>query len=99
MIASQALVSAVPEPEDRGAYMSISSSLQQLAGGVASSAAGLIVSQSAGGPLEHYDRLGYVVSAAIIVTVLFMHKINGMVTAYASPPVPAAPPSESPGAT
>ena len=72
---------------------------QQLAGGVASSAAGLIVSQSAGGPLEHYDRLGYVVSAAIIATVLFMHKINGMVTAYASPPVPAAPPSESPGAT
>jgi len=99
MIASQALVSAVPEPQDRGAYMSISSSLQQLAGGVASSAAGLIVSQSAGGPLEHYDRLGYVVSAAIIATVLFMHKINGMVTAYASPPVPAAPPSESPGAT
>jgi hypothetical protein len=77
--------------------MSISSSLQQLAGGVASSAAGLIVSQNAGGPLEHYDRLGYVVSAAVIATVLFMYKINGMITA--SSPVPdAAPASESPRA-
>jgi predicted MFS family arabinose efflux permease len=98
MIASQALVSAVPEPQDRGGYMSISSSLQQLAGGIASSAAGLLVSQSAGGPLEHYDRLGYAVSAAIIATVLFMHKINRMVTA--SHPAPdAAPASESAGAT
>jgi predicted MFS family arabinose efflux permease len=97
MIASQALVSAVPEPQDRGGYMSISSSLQQLAGGVASSAAGLIVSQNASGRLEHYDRLGYVVSAAIIATVLFMYRINGMVTA-SRPEPPVAPASESPGA-
>jgi predicted MFS family arabinose efflux permease len=80
MVSSQALTSAIPEPQDRGAYMSISSSLQQLAGGVASSAAGLIVTQTDGGPLEHYDRLGYVVSTAIFITVLFMHKINRLVT-------------------
>jgi predicted MFS family arabinose efflux permease len=84
MVASQALSSAIPEPQDRGAYMSISSSLQQLAGGVASSAAGLIVSQTGDGPLEHYDRLGYVVSAAMIATVLFMFKINRLVAAGAA---------------
>jgi predicted MFS family arabinose efflux permease len=83
MVASQALSSAVPEPQDRGAYMSISSSLQQLAGGVASSAAGLIVSQTDGGPLEHYDRLGYVVSVAMIATVVLMYKINRLVGAGA----------------
>jgi predicted MFS family arabinose efflux permease len=92
MVASQALSSAIPEPPDRGAYMSISSSLQQFAGGIASSAAGLIVSQTADGPLEHYDRLGYVVSVAIIVTVFFMNKINRMVTGGGAPaPAPAPP--------
>ncbi len=87
MVSSQALTSAVPEPADRGAYMSISASLQQLAGAVASSAAGLIVTEGSGGRLEHYDRLGYVVSTAIGLTVLFMHKINRLVRggAYASP--------------
>jgi predicted MFS family arabinose efflux permease len=104
MISSQALSSAIPEPQDRGAYMSISSSLQQLAGGVASSAAGVIVSQvSADAPLERYDRLGYVVSAAIVATILLMYKINRMVTGGApvSPVVAqaAAVAPESPDAT
>jgi predicted MFS family arabinose efflux permease len=97
MVASQALSSAVPDPQDRGAYMSISSSLQQLAGGVASSAAGLIVSQTASGALEHYDRLGYVVSVAMIATVFFMNKINRMVTGGASgTPAPAQPAAVAP---
>jgi predicted MFS family arabinose efflux permease len=85
MIASQALSSAVPAPQDRGAYMSISSSLQQLAGGVASAAAGLLVSQQGDGPIEHYDRLGYVVSAAMLATIVLMNKINRMVLGGAAP--------------
>lgn len=101
MISAQALSSAIPAPQDRGAYMSISSSLQQLAGGVASSSAGLIVSQTGNGPLEHYERLGYVVSVAMLATVFLMFKINRMVVAgpsHAAPPAaPAA--AESPDAT
>ena len=34
MISSAALISAIPSPLDRGSYMSISSSLQQLSGGI-----------------------------------------------------------------
>lgn len=79
-VSAQALASAVPAPPDRGAYMSIASSLQQLAGGIASSAAGLIVTQTASGPLEHYDRLGYVVSTAVAVSVILMARINTLVT-------------------
>jgi predicted MFS family arabinose efflux permease len=81
MISAQALTSAIPEPQDRGAFMSISSSLQQLAGGVASSSAGLIVTQNGDGPIEHYDRLGYVVSIAMFVTIVMMSKINRLVGA------------------
>jgi predicted MFS family arabinose efflux permease len=85
MISSQALSSAIPEPQDRGAYMSITSSLQQLAGGIASSSAGLIVTVTGDGPLENYERLGYVVSAAIVATVVLMYRINRMVTSTESP--------------
>ena len=79
IVAAQALSSAVPSPQDRGAYMSISSSLQQIAGGVAASVAGLLVSQTGDGPIEHYDRLGFVVAGATATTVLLMYKINRMV--------------------
>jgi predicted MFS family arabinose efflux permease len=79
MVSAQALSSAIPAPADRGAYMSISSSLQQLAGGLASSCAGLIVTQTGNGPLKHYERLGYVVAVAIVATVVMMYRINAIV--------------------
>jgi predicted MFS family arabinose efflux permease len=79
MISSQALSSAIPAPQDRGAYMSISSSLQQLAGGVASSCAGLLVAQTGDGPIEHYERLGYVVAGSMAVGVVLMGRVNAIV--------------------
>lgn len=81
MVSAQALSSAVPDPGDRGAFMSINSSLQQLAGGVASSLAGFIVVQTPSGPLEHYDELGYVVAGAMTITVALMFKVNLLVRA------------------
>ncbi len=94
MVSAQALASGIPAPQDRGAYMSISSSLQQLSGGVAASCAGLLVSQVGDGPLEHYERLGYVVSTAIIIAVVLMRRINVLVMGGAATngvpvPVPA----------
>jgi predicted MFS family arabinose efflux permease len=91
MVSAQALVSGIPAPPDRGAYMSISSSLQQLAGGVASSCAGLLVTQTGSGPLEHYERLGYVVSASMVVSVVLMARINTLVMGSAAgKPAPVA---------
>lgn len=81
IVAASALNSAVPAPPDRGAYMSISSSLQQLAGGVAAMLAGLIVVQTAEGPLEHYPLLGWVVSGAMLVAMLLMYRVHRLVTA------------------
>jgi len=76
MIASQALISAIPEPSDRGSYMSISSSLQQIAGGVASAIAGLIVVQTKQGPLLHFDVLGYILVVTTLITLSMMFFIN-----------------------
>jgi predicted MFS family arabinose efflux permease len=80
MITSSALMTAVPEPQDRGAFMSVNASVQQISGGIASWVAGLIVVQSAGnGPLQHYDVLGYVVIGTMSVTVVLMYFLNSYV--------------------
>jgi predicted MFS family arabinose efflux permease len=58
MIPSQALMSAIPEITKRGSFNAVSSSVQQLSGGVASVLAGLVVAQSPEGDLQHFDQLG-----------------------------------------
>jgi predicted MFS family arabinose efflux permease len=76
MISSSALMTAVPDPQDRGAFMSINSSVQQIAGGFASAIAGLIIVQTKSGLLEHYNRLGYVVIGTITITLIMMYFLN-----------------------
>jgi len=56
--------------------MSISSSLQSIAGGVASAIAGLIVVQSPQGPLLHFDVLGYILVVTTLITLSLMFLIN-----------------------
>ncbi len=81
MISASALTSAVPDLKDRGAFMAVNASLQQISGGVAASVAGLIVVQSADGHILHYDTLGFVVMAAIGLTIAMMFPINRIVQA------------------
>jgi predicted MFS family arabinose efflux permease len=79
MISGQALMSAVPAPASRGAFMAVNTSLSQAAGGVGAMVAGLIVVQTPGGALQHYDILGYVVCVAMLVVVIMLRFIDRMV--------------------
>lgn len=76
MISSQALVSAVPDQTDRGAFMSLNAATQQISGGIASYIAGMIVVQASTGELLHYDTLGYVVAVSIIITIGLIWFVN-----------------------
>jgi predicted MFS family arabinose efflux permease len=76
MISASALMSALPAPADRGAYMSISSSLQQVAGGIAAVLSGMIVFEGADGVLLHFDRVGYVLVGTTLLTLSMMYLIN-----------------------
>ncbi|MDB6084191.1 MAG: transporter, partial [Gammaproteobacteria bacterium] len=76
MISSSALTSALPKPADRGSYMSISSSLQQVSGGLAAVVAGLVVVQTPGGDLLHFDTLGYVLVCTTLVSLALMYLID-----------------------
>ena len=81
MIPSQALMSAIPSPDSRGSFMAINSSLQQISGGIASVAAGLIVSEAPDGHLEHFNVLGYILVGTAIITTAQMHWISKRVAA------------------
>jgi predicted MFS family arabinose efflux permease len=76
MISASALTSAIPAPADRGAFMAVNSSTQQISGGLAAYLAGLIVVQTTDGPLQRFDVLGNVVTAALIITVVMMYFIQ-----------------------
>jgi len=76
IITSSALVSAIPSPADRGAYMAIASSAQQVAGGVAASIAGYVVVPTPQGALLHYDALGYIVVLTTVISLILMFLIS-----------------------
>ena len=79
MIPAQALMSAIPEPESRGAFMAVSSSVQQVSGGLAAVLAGWIVVAQPSGHLENFETLGHVVVAASIISMLLMYFIHRLV--------------------
>lgn len=80
MVPATTLTSAIPEMKDRGAFMSINSSLQQIAGGIAAVCAGLIIRQpSKTAPLENYPILGIVVSVVILICLILVYRVSEMV--------------------
>jgi predicted MFS family arabinose efflux permease len=79
MIPSQALVSAIPGPTQRGAFNAVSASLQQLAGGISAGVAGLIIVQAPDGHLDHFDWLGYIVVAVALVSLALMYLLHKQV--------------------
>jgi len=82
MVPAIAMVTALPQLQDRGAFMSINSSLQQIAGGVAAGVGGMIVTQkNKFSPLEHYNTLGYVIIGLSIICVFMVYRVSRMIKA------------------
>ncbi len=80
MVPATALTSAIPKMYDRGAFMSINSSLQQIAGGIAAAFAGMVVVQShPSSPLRHYNTLGYIIVGITILAAVMLYRVSEMV--------------------
>lgn len=60
MVPGMALVTSAANPAVRGTFMSLTASVQQIASGLASLGAGLIISRNAAGELVHYNLVGYI---------------------------------------
>lgn len=81
IIGSSALISEIPQPRNRGAFMNINSSVQQFSGGVATFLGGLILIEKPTGGFSNFSTLGYIASIAMIICLIFMFFINKKVKA------------------
>jgi predicted MFS family arabinose efflux permease len=80
MIPSQALISAIPEPSQRGSFSAVSASLQQLSGGLGSVLAAAIIAQNPDGSLRNFDWLGYIVVGTSLLSLVAMYFVQKAVT-------------------
>lgn len=76
-VPAMAMVSALPEMHDRGAFMSINSSLQQMSGGMAAVIGGMIVVQETQhSPLQHFNWVGYFVFAVCLFSIYIFRRVH-----------------------
>lgn len=83
MVPSMALITGSVEPQRRGSFMSINSSIQQLSAGVASYGAGLIIGKSSTGTLTGYGIVGILASISTLLCIVLAWRIR-----TAEPPTP-----------
>lgn len=73
-VTAQAMISEVVLPEQRGSFMSVNGSVQQLGSGLAAFAAGSIVVTDATGRIHNYHYVGYF-SIVVLVTSLVIGRM------------------------
>ncbi len=75
MIPATALVSGAASSQYRGSFMSIVSCVQQLSAALSSYLAGIIVTRSESGHLDHYNYVGYIAIVFTFVAIYLSKKI------------------------
>jgi len=83
-----ALVTGSVEPRLRGSFMSFNASLQQLASGAASLAAGLVIGRAPDGALTHYGAVGWLSFGCTLLCVWLVRRIRVVDTGTDAPPRP-----------
>ncbi len=79
MIAVTAMTTVVPSEQDRGAFMALDASLQQLAGGVAAVILGWVVYQTADGTVQRYPLLGIIVMVVMLGTIGLLYRVHSRI--------------------
>ena len=75
MIPAMSLMTSIVKPQNRGSFMSMSSSVQQLSAGAAAFISGNIVIQGTNG-LQNYNYVGYLAVAATLVAIFMSYKLK-----------------------
>ncbi len=75
-VPSMAMITASVHARRRGSFMSISSSVQQLAAGIASFAGGLIIGRAEDGSITHFGLLGMIAAATTLVCILLARRLQ-----------------------
>jgi len=71
IVTAQAMITEVVKPEQRGSFMSINGSVQQLGSGLAALCAGAIVFTEKSGKVHNYNWVGYLSIAVLLGSLFF----------------------------
>lgn len=71
IVTAQAMISEVVPPEQRGSFMSINGSIQQLGSGIAALCAGAIVYTERSGKIVNYSWVGYLSIFVLLLSLFF----------------------------
>jgi predicted MFS family arabinose efflux permease len=75
IIPAMALITSSISSEKRGSFMSLNSSVQQLASGLASYTASFILAKTDSGELIHYEKVGYLAMVAGVISIILAQRI------------------------
>lgn len=81
MVSATALATAVPRKSDRGAFLAIDSSIQQLAGGLAAAVAGFVIFQGANGSLLYYPQIGWLMAILMLLSAALIFLVSNQLKA------------------
>ena len=76
MIPLQALLTTLPGPQQRGAFLSVNSAIQSLANGCGAWVGGLLVSAGAVGQIEGYGRNGWLAATLVLIAVWWIGRVQ-----------------------
>jgi predicted MFS family arabinose efflux permease len=76
IVPATTMVTATVHPKNRGSFMSINSSIQQLSSGTASFCAGLVIVKNANGSLSHYNWIGFFALTASFISLYVAQKLK-----------------------
>jgi len=71
IVTAQAMISEVVTPAQRGSFMSVNGSIQQLGSGLAALCAGAIVFTDKTGKIHNYNWVGYLSILVLLISLLF----------------------------
>jgi MFS transporter, DHA1 family, inner membrane transport protein len=85
MVPMQALLTTVPGPSQRGAFLSANSAVQALGTGCGAWLGGLLLSQGAAGQIVGYGTNGWLAIALLAVALLWVSHVKGAAEGEATP--------------
>ncbi len=88
IVTAQAMISEVVKPEQRGSFMSVNGSIQQLGSGLAALFAGAIVVTEKSGKVLNYNWVGYLSILVLLSSLLFGRQIFRKIDASENEPAP-----------